>query len=286
MKKMKEFIKYTLIIVISALTALNYKIFVFPNSFAPAGVDGICTMFQYVTNTNMGYLSLVVNIPIMIFGFLTVNKNFIVKSIIYTISFSIFMVLLDYINMSNIIFHTETGTSIILAPIASGVLRGLLYAAALGLGGSSGGIDVIAAITRNYKPHYNLMNIIFSLNVFVAIAAYFVYGFNLEPVICSIIYSYITSTIAKSVAANTKENIRFEIITENADELCQKISNQLGLSSTIINAKGGYSGKNKKIIVCTVDKESTPKLEKILKNFPESISFESTVVSSEKIKKY
>ncbi len=286
MKKIKEFIKYTLIIVISGLTALNYKIFVFPNSFAPAGVDGICTMFQHITNTNMGYLSLVVNIPIMIFGFFTVNKSFIAKSIIYTISFSVFVVLLDYIDMSNIIFYTETGTSIVLAPIASGVFRGLLYAATLGLGGSAGGVDVIAAIIRYYKPHYSLMNIIFALNAFIAMAAYYVYGFNLEPVICSIIFSYITSNVAKAVATNLKENIKFEIVTENSDELCEKISNQLGLSSTIINAQGGYSGKSKKMIICIVDKESAPKLEQILKTFPESISFESTIVSSEKIKKY
>ena len=46
--------------------ALSYKLFIFPNNFAPSGVGGIATMIQYVLKFNAGYLNLLINIPILI----------------------------------------------------------------------------------------------------------------------------------------------------------------------------------------------------------------------------
>ncbi len=286
MKSFKTFKTYFLLILLSGLAALNYKIFVFPNSFAPAGVDGICTMIQHLTGTSMGYLALLVNLPLLIGAYFIVDKDFVWKTGAYTLSFSLFTVILSYIDLSSFLYYTDTGTSIVLAPIAAGVIRGMLYAVTLKLGGSGGGVDIIAAIVKHYKPHLNLMNIIFALNVAVALSAYFVYDFKPEPVICSIIYSFVTSIVSKSIEATKKENIRFDIITKDADKLCNDISNILGLSSTVIDAKGGFSGNDEKMVICVTDKESVPKLESILKNYSGAVAFESTITSSAGIHKY
>ncbi len=286
MKKYKECMAYAALVLISGLAALNYKIFVFPNSFAPAGVDGICTMIQHLTNTNMGYLALAVNVPLVVVGYFIVDKSFVRKTAVYTVAFSASTVLLSHIDLSSFLYYTDTGTSIVLAPIAAGVIRGLLYAVTLRLGGSGGGVDIPAAIVKRYKPHYDLMNIIFAFNMAIALSAYFVYGFQPEPVICSIIYSFVTSMVSKSVAATRKESVRFEIITKEAESLCSEISRQLGIASTVIDAKGGYSGGDQKMVICVTDKESVPKLEKILQKFHGAVTFESTITASEKIKKY
>ena len=66
---LKRFFEYMLMIIFAFLSALNYSVFIFPNKFAPAGIDGICTMIQDVSNISMGYLSLVVNIPLVIAAF-------------------------------------------------------------------------------------------------------------------------------------------------------------------------------------------------------------------------
>ncbi len=275
-----------LLVSLAGLSALNYNLFVFPNSFAPAGVDGICTMIQYLTNTSMGYLSLVVNIPLLVGGYFVVDKVFIRRTAIYTVAFSVFTVLLRDVDLSALEYYTETGTSVVLAPIAAGVIRGLLYAVTIGIGASGGGMDVVAAIIKRYRPHHNLMSIILALNTFVACCAYFIYGFKPEPVICSIIYSFVTSTVYKSVEAARRENVRFEIITDASDTLCSEICNDLKLSSTVIDAKGGYSGTDKKVIICVADKGSVPKLEKLLRKYRGTVSFENMITSTERIRKY
>ncbi len=281
-KKIDTAFLYILIIITAVLSGLNYKIFVFPNAFAPSGIDGICTMIQYLTNTNIGYLSLIFNIPLLIvgFAFFHIKRDYILKTGVYILVFSLASILFSYVDLSSFLYYTESGTSIVLAPIVAGVIRGLLYPITLKAGGSSGGIDIIAAMIKYKKPHYNLMNIIFAGNVIVALSAYVVYGFKIEPVVCSIIYAFVTSTVSKFLQGVGKQQVRFEIISEDAERLCSLITEKLDSSATVIDAHGAYSGEAKKLIICVTSKEKTPRLEEILKDFNNAVVFESTITSA------
>ena len=63
MKIVRKILTYGIIVVIAVLCAVNYELFIFPNRFAPSGLNGICTMIQYVTGINIGYLSLLKHHP-------------------------------------------------------------------------------------------------------------------------------------------------------------------------------------------------------------------------------
>ena len=65
---------YVVIAAIAFLAALDYELFVFPNQFAPSGLNGICTMIQYLTGVSVGYLSLLVNVPLAIWCYVEVSK--------------------------------------------------------------------------------------------------------------------------------------------------------------------------------------------------------------------
>ena len=71
---------YFVIAFAAMLAALNYELFVFPNQFAPSGINGICTMIQYISGISVGYLSLVVNIPLAVLVFFKVSKPLAVRS--------------------------------------------------------------------------------------------------------------------------------------------------------------------------------------------------------------
>lgn len=276
----KKTAQYALICIFAFLSALNYTIFVFPNSFAPAGIDGICTMIQDVTKVNMGYLSLFVNIPLLVTAYILLNREFAVKTTVYVLSFSLAVVFLRYSDITMFAYHTDTGTSIVLAPVAAGTIRGILYALTLKINASSGGVDIIAAIVKKTKPYFNLMNTIFAINLLVAIGAYFVYGYKLEPVICSIIYSFITSSMSNNLRTAENETIKFEIISSEAEALCREISTQLNSPATIVDARGGYSGEDKKMVICVIDKHKVPSFEKLIDAFPDAVMFKSIVNNS------
>ena len=87
MDRIKKLLGYFLIIILSIFMAANYIIFIFPNSFAPAGIDGICTMIQDIFDINMGYLSLLINIPLLICAYSFLNRQFAFKTLLLKRSF-------------------------------------------------------------------------------------------------------------------------------------------------------------------------------------------------------
>jgi uncharacterized membrane-anchored protein YitT (DUF2179 family) len=280
MKQIKKFTDLILIAILAAASAFNYTIFIFPNRFAPAGIDGICTMVQDITGISIGYLSLMVNIPLLIIAWIKLDRDYAVKSSVFILAFSAVAAILSEIDLGGFYYHTESSTSIVLAPIASGVIRGIIYAITIALNGSSGGIDIVAALIRKKAPHFNLMNIIFALNMGVAVCSYFVYGHQLEPVICGILYFYITSQTSSSIQASRKENAKIEIITPGAVELCHEITSKLNLSATVLDSRGAYSGSTNKMVVCIAEKKFIPQIKDAVNRFPDAVYFVSTVTES------
>ena len=263
--------------VFGTLLALDYYMFVFPNSFAPGGVDGFCTMIQYLFKLNIGYLSLIFNVPLLIASFFVLNKLFTLKSIIFILTFSAVSILPEHVDMTFLLYYTENGTSTVLAPIVAGVIRGLLYVITIKCGGCAGGVDIIGELIHKYKPHIDLMNIIFAINVCVAVMAYFVYDFKLEPTVCSIIYTFVSRTVSMQVQANQKERIRVEIITAEAYRLCAEICNVLHQKATVVKVNSAHTDSEYKMVICVTEKKAVPSLERMVKSYPDAIMFESSV---------
>ncbi|MBQ9746332.1 MAG: YitT family protein [Clostridia bacterium] len=67
---------YACIIALALLMAINFEIFIFRNSFAPSGINGVATMIQYVFDVNVGYISLIINIPLVVAAFFLVDRKF------------------------------------------------------------------------------------------------------------------------------------------------------------------------------------------------------------------
>ena len=80
MRNMKKVLTYLVIAGVAILSAVNYELFVFPNQFAPSGLNGICTMIQYLSGISVGYLSLLVNIPLALWCYKEVSKPIAIRS--------------------------------------------------------------------------------------------------------------------------------------------------------------------------------------------------------------
>ena len=66
MPTMKKAWTYLVIALLALGASVNYELFVFPNQFAPSGLNGICTMIQHISGISVGYLSLLINVPLAI----------------------------------------------------------------------------------------------------------------------------------------------------------------------------------------------------------------------------
>ena len=277
MKKTNKPVTYGVIVLIALVAALNYEIFVFPNKFAPSGLNGICSMIQHLFGISVGYLSLIINIPLAIAVYLFVSKPMAIRSMVYVGTFSVALLVLDKVDLTMFHYATDTGTSTILGPLVAGIIFGYCYSFLVKCSATSGGTDLVAALIHKKKPEQSILWIIFSLNVVVALCSYFVYDYRIEPVILCIMYAFMSSTVTDSVARATREAVRFEIITNHPQELADEIILKLHHTCTLIPAKGMYLGKETNILYCVVNKSQINAFSKIIRNYPDTFAVMDSV---------
>ena len=282
MKIIQAVRSYGLIVLFALFAAVNYEIFILNNAFAPAGINGIATMIQYKLGISVGYLNLLFNIPLCLIAIFFVEREFITKSLTYTLAFSGFLLLFKngYIDLSRFVYVTANGTSTILAPIAAGVLNGLLFTSVIKTGGSMGGMDIVAACIRKVKPHLNMNTVIFSLKTSVALISYFVYDFNVEPVILCILYCFISSQMSEKLMQGVKRAVKFEIVSNHYEEISKEIIEELHHSVTVMPATGMYTHKETKLMVCVVTKREVHDVQQILAKYPGTFAYTSNVTET------
>ena len=171
---------------LACLMGVSYELFVFPNAFAPAGINGLATMLQYLLHVNIGYLSLLINLPLVLLAWKKVDRDFARKTLVFVLVFSAVTLVLGQMDLSAIAY--DSGSSAILGPVAAGVVSGAVYGWVIRQNGSTGGTDIVAAWVRKKHPEASLVWLIFSLNAAVAVLSFFVYGCQFEPVILCLIY--------------------------------------------------------------------------------------------------
>lgn len=272
MKLTKKAVTYLLIVGLALLNATSYQLFIFSNRFAPAGLNGICTMIQHIFGINVGYLSLIINIPLSIWTYFKVGRSFAVRSMLYVAAFSVFLIFMERVDLTAFIYETDNGTSKILGPLCAGLINGVVYSTLVRTSASSGGTDFVAAIIHKDRPELNFFYIVFTINVAVALASYFVYDYQIEPVILCIMYSFMSSTVSDKMRKSVRSAVRCEIITDYPREISAAIIHNLHHTATLVPAKGMYSGHETNILVCIINKTQLPALSSLLQEYPRTFA--------------
>jgi len=273
----RKFFTYAVILLLAFGNAMSYHIFVFPNRFAPSGLNGLCTIVQELFGLNVGYLSLIINIPLSLMVFKLVNRKLAVRSMVYVITFSVMLVVLEKLDLSAFAYSTENGTSTILGPLVAGIISGAVYGFLVKCSAYTGGMDYVASLVRIKRPDLNFFYVTFVINVVVAGISYFVYDFQIEPVILCILYSFMSSTVSDNMLKSGRSAIRFEIITDNPAELSRDIIAKLHHSATLIPATGMYSGQEKNLLICVINKSQIATLSKLIRKYPNTFAIMSSV---------
>ena len=234
-------------------------------------------MIQYVTGVSVGYLSLLVNIPLALIVFWKVSKPMAVRSMVYVVTFSVGLLILDKVDLSMFAYATENGTSKILGPLTAGIIMGFIYSVLIKASAYTGGTDFVAAIIHDKHPEKSIFGLSFTMNALVAIGSYFVYDYKMEPVLLCILYSFASSTMAERFLKNGRSAVRFEIITNHPKQISQEIIDKLHHTATIYPAKGMYSGKDTYVVVCVVNKTQVAVLASIVRKYPNTFATMSQV---------
>lgn len=272
MRTVKKVWTYLFIALVALMASVNYELFIFPNQFAPAGLNGICTLIQQITGFRVGYLSLIINIPLALWCYLDVNKNLALRSMIYVVTFSLGLILLEHVDISAFAYATDSGTSKILGPLVAGIINGFAYSLLLKISAHTGGMDFVAAIVHKHKPYVPFFGLSFGINACVALASYFVYGYQMEPVILCILYSFMSSTVGDRLMRSGREALCFQIVTDYPEEISKELIQKVHHSATMMPATGMYSGHQTHMLFCVVNKNQAATVANICRSYPHTFA--------------
>ena len=272
MPSYKKVWTYAVIAFVAMVSAINYELFIFPNQFAPAGLNGICTIIQHLTGISVGYLSLLINVPLAVWCYIEVSKPVAMRSMVYVVSFSLGILIFDYLDLSAFAYSTENGTSKILGPLVAGVIQGYVYSILVKASCYTGGTDFISAIIHKRSPNKAFFSMTFAINSVIAATSYFVYGYQMEPVILCILYSFMSTNVGDRLMKSGREAISFEIITDYPDEISKELIQKLHHSATLIPAKGMYSGREVSVLICVVNKTQAAAVTRIIRKYPHTFA--------------
>ena len=269
--------RYFSIVLYAVAYSLVCEIFVFPNDFAPAGIMGLATLIQYLFRFNVGYLFLIINIPMLVAAFLILDRKFALRTLVFVLANSTTFLILNRFDLSSIVFRAEDTGGALLAAIAAGVFNGLLYSLSVRAGGCTGGTDVIAAFIHHKKPAFNMVWVIFALNASVAVFAFFVYGMTYRPVLLCVAYVFVNSRVGDAIFKGARGAVKFEVVTTHAEEIADELFSAMHHGCTVVPARGAYSHTDRTVLICVVNRREIVDFERIIRKYDNTFAYVSSV---------
>ncbi len=280
----KKTAEYAVTVLLAAVMAFNYILFIVPNSFAPAGLNGIATMIQYKLGFSIGWMSLIINVPLCVFAFFLVGREYAVKTLVFCVVYSVVYLLLQQADLERFQYNAG-GVDTIFPCLIAGLINGILYGVCFRINSSSGGTDVVAKFVSHKKPQLNFFWVTLAINAAVAAASFFVYAeyvdgatvYDYRPVVLCMLYCFTTSLIGNLMLKGSKTAYKFVVVTLYAEDIEREIVTKLHRSATRLTGAGAYSNTEKEVLLCVVGKHQVIDFQNILKKYPDTFSFMETV---------
>ncbi len=271
-KVVKEYSIDLLIAVLAGMiVATAFFFFQNSNGFAPGGVGGLATMTFHLIGESIpwAYLMLAFNLPLMILVAIFVDKKLGVFLIIYMLVQSFGTELYRILGAKPYSLENQGDSfELIFAVIATGVVSGVGFSVMLRRFGASGGTYAISALIKKAKPASNIAYVAFLLDSSVVVIAFFVYGMQINPALCTLINLFIANIVVDYSLSGIKNGYKFEIVTDNPEELSTEIIEKLHHGVTEIKVMGMYSHTEKFMVVCIIRKKQIGEMMKLIKKYP------------------
>ena len=282
---LKGEIKAAFVVIAAAIAlAFNYRLFIVPNDFAPAGINGIATMVQYKAGFSIGYMSLLINVPLCVLSYFLTDKRFSVRTLLFCLTYSAAYLVLQKADLTPYIYDAK-GVDTVFPCLIAGMLSGAIYGACVYMGACTGGTDLVSRYISKKAPELNFFWVTFTLNAAVAAVSFFVYAreeggrpvYDYKPVCLCLMYCFTSSFIGSTMLNGSRRAYHVTVITDRPGEIEQEIIRELRHTATRIEARGAYSHEEKSVLMCVINRHQIIDLKRILARHEGTFAYIDTV---------
>ena len=240
------------------ISSSSINLFLLPNHLLSGGLAGISIIVYFLTGLPVGVQTLVYNIPLFLAAYKTLGRKYTEGVVFSTVLFSVGLDATHFLNGFALVPDP------MLAAIFGGVFNGLGYGLLFRLDGSSGGLDIVAAILRKYYS-FNMGGVIFTFNcVIMAVSACM---FGIMPAMYTLISMFICATVTDKVVAGFVHRKVLFLISDRAEPIAEAIIHEIGRGVTYIEGEGAFTHHAKRVLFVVVNLTQIARIKRITDQF-------------------
>ena len=260
MKKLfgNEWVKDTLVEILgSILTGVAIYNFAVPAAFPMTGFSGLALIVYRLLHLPIGAVTIVLNIPVAFLCYRLLGRQFFFRSVRCMILSSLF------IDLAAPLLPQYTGSRL-LAAICTGVLGGIGYAIVYMRSSSTGGSDFVVMAVKAVKPHLQLGRIIFVTDALIVTLGGILFR-DFDGVIYGLIIDYIYAVVINKIMYGLNAGKLAMVVTDFGQQVADKIDEVCQRGTTILQARGGYRGDKREMVVCACSNKDMIHVERAVK---------------------
>lgn len=257
--KMKEKLKHFSLLTASTLImAVGTYFFKFTNNFTFGGITGLAVLVADKTSISASDFSFIVNMLLLVLGFVVLGKKFAAKTAYCSILLSVALSTLERVCPMDHPLTDQTMLELCFAIALPALGSAILF----NIGSSSGGTDIIAMILKKYSS-FDIGKALLVTDIMITVAGCFVFDIKTG------LYSFLGLTIRSFMIDNFIEGFNlskyFNVVCDEPEPICNFLVHELKRSATIVHARGAFSGKDKYIVFTVLSRPQAVRLRNFIK---------------------
>lgn len=250
----KETIKEFAVITFgTAIIAAAVYFFMIPGNLAPGSASALALLISNVVPLPVSAITLILNVSLLIVGFLLIGPEFGAKTIYTSV------VLPGFMRIYEVAFpdFQSINQDPLLDMICYIMVVGIGLAIVFSCNASSGGLDIVAKLMNKYL-RMDLGQAMAMSGMLVALSSIFFY--DIKIVVISVLGTYFGGLVVDHFIFGLNIKRRVCILSHKSDEIVQFILHDLHSGASLYEAKGAYDNTIRTEIVTIVDKQEYSKL--------------------------
>lgn len=269
---------YFLMTVGAVVFCMAWTSIIIPTGLTSGGLTGLSTIIEYATGgaIPMGIPYWIINIGLLIIGFLSLGRAFGIKTIYVIILTSVlFNVLPQFPALECHDFQNDKLVGALLGAALESVGLGLV----LLRGGSSGGTDIIAMIMNKYWP-VSPGRVYLYTDVLIIASLFLIPGTELIDVVYAYIIMLGFSFGIDFVLLGNKSSVQILVFSSHYEQIADHIIHNVHRGVTALQSVGWYSQKESKVLLIVSRKYQMNEVIKEIKSIdPKAFVSVSTAMS-------
>ncbi|QRG66536.1 YitT family protein [Brevibacillus choshinensis] len=246
----RKALEYLMLLAGSLILATSFNLFLNPNQIASGGVSGLSTIFHNLFGVSPAIVQWAFNIPLFLLGLKLLDRQYSLKAALGSIILPLCVMLTSHLQ--------PLTTNPLLASIYGGIGVGLGIGIVFRGRGSTGGFSIASQILHKYTG----LSLGACVAVFDGLVILFAgIVFDPEKALFALIALFVTSKTIDIVQMGWNTSKVAYIISNEIETLRETILYDLDRGLTLLDAAGGYTGDERKVLMAVVSQSEVSKLK-------------------------